>query len=89
MAEGFRRSSRPVKIKKEAGFVYDEDSERILTQSGSQLSDGSVSQEDSVKVLELQQDSNTFGKDTPDSLDWSDVYNVPLNTFNTEVEDYK
>ena len=89
MAEGYRRSSRPVKIKKEAGFVYDEDSVRILTQSDSQLSDGGGSQE-SLKVLELRQDSNILGKDTPDSLelDWSDIYNVPLNSFLTEVEVY-
>ena len=90
MAEGYRRSSRPVKIKKEAGFVYNEDSERILAHSDSQLTDGSVSQEESVKVLELQQDPNIFGKDTPDSLqlDWSDIYNVPVNSFIAEVEVY-
>ena len=69
MAEGLRRSSRPVKIKQEAGFIY-EDNARILINSGNQHNSISGLQDSSEEVL-----SYTNGKETPDSLDlqWSDI----------------
>ena len=79
MADVPRKSSRPVKIKREAGFVYDAESINFLEKS-KRHSSISVSPEDSSKVFE----DIINGKDAAhsSSLDWSEIYNVP-NLNNT------
>ena len=76
MAEGPRKSSRLVKTRREAGFIYD-GSVDFLQQ---QHSITSVSEEDSV----FEGEDITNGKETPDSndsVDWSDIYSVPLSNI--------
>ena len=44
MEQGLRKSSRPVKIRQEPGFVYDQDSVQFLTNSARDRSDNSLSE---------------------------------------------
>ena len=60
-----------MKINQEAGFIY-EGSPRIVINSGNQYDSISGLQDSSEEVL-----SYTNGKETPDSLEWSDIYNIP------------
>ena len=60
-----------MKIKQEAGFIYEE-SARILTNSVNQNSSSSGVQESSEEVFYY-----TNGKETPEGLDWSDIYYLP------------
>ena len=50
MAEGQRKSSRPVKIKREAGFIYDTESVNFLSRRVILNSSSSESQEDSTNI---------------------------------------
>ena len=52
MAEGQRKSSRPVKIKREAGFIYDTESVNFLSRRVTLNSSSSESQEDSTNKFE-------------------------------------
>ena len=67
-----------MKIKQEAGFIY-EDSVRFLINSGNQHNSISGLQESSEEVFNY-----TNGKETPDSLEWSDIYNIPVSNNNTK-----
>ena len=75
MADGPRKSSRPVKIKRDPDFIYDSESSNFLNGSDIRHSSFSVSKEDSAEVLEYNN-----GKDTADSisLDWAEIYGIPL-----------
>ena len=75
MADGPRKSSRPVKIKRDPDFIYDSESSNFLNRSEIRHSSLSVSKEDSAEVLEYNN-----GKDTADSisLDWAEIYGIPL-----------
>ena len=83
MAEGYRKSSRIVKSRREAGFIYEDDSLEVREKTEVHHSNSSVSQDDSVKLWR----DIIYGKDTPISPDfdsnnlaWSDIYRVPILT---------
>ena len=83
MAEGYWKSSRIAKSKREAGFVYEDDNLEGGEETELHHSISSVPQHDSVKVWR----DIIYGKDTPISPDfdsnnlaWSDIYRVPILT---------
>ena len=74
MAEGLRKSSRSVKSRREPDFIYEDDIINILDIGEDQHSNSGGLQEDSVFGCE----DFINGKNTPDSIDWSDIYSIPL-----------
>ena len=85
MADGPRKSSRPVKIKREAGFVYEAESLNFLDKSVKRHSSISVSPEESANDFEGFENI-IDGKDAAhsNSLDWSEIYSVPLLSNTTK-----
>ena len=82
MAEGQRKSSRPVKIKREAGFIYDTESVNFLSRRVTLNSSSSESQEDSTNKFE-----GFNGKDTAVTkiLTWTDLYSLPSLNSNANL----
>ena len=75
MADGIRKSSRPIKIRKEEGFIYDSDSVRFLQDK--------VNTSDSEVHCPANKDS---GKSTTSSseVNWAEIYKLPLPLSNFE-----
>ena len=74
MAEGLRKSSRSVKSRRETDFIYEDDIRDILDIGDDQHSNSGGLQEDSVFGCE----DFINGKNTPDSVDWTDIYSIPI-----------
>ena len=81
MAESQRRSSRPVKIKRDSNFVYEAEAVNFLSRTVIRQNSPSVTEGSEVNTAEEK------GKDTAhvDSLDWTDLFNVQLPYSNNNV----
>ena len=81
MAEGQRRSSRPVKIKRDSNFVYEAEAVNFLSRTVLFHSSPSVTEGSKVNIGEIN------GKDTTDvdSLIWTDPFNAQLISSNGNV----
>ena len=81
MADAPRKSSRPVKIRKEPGFLYDEESVKFLHKSGSVEAGWQLNSQDS----DSEATRDTVGKDiVVNPLSWSDIFS---DSINTKVQD--
>ena len=81
MEDGIRKSTRPIKIRREEGFIYDSDSVRFLQGTG-KVQDGNTSD---LEVYCPAADKYN-GKSTASSseVNWAEIYKLPLPLSNCE-----
>ena len=81
MADGQRRSSRPIKIKRDSNFVYEAEAGNFLSRTVIRQSSLTVTEGSKVNIGE----SN--GKDTTDvdNLIWTDIFNAQIIGSNDNV----
>ena len=75
MAEGPRKSSRTVKIKKDPDFIYDTESNILLNRRETWHSSTGVTEDTSSKVSEEKNGKHK-------ALNWSDLYKLPVSNHN-------
>ena len=81
MEDGQRRSSRPVKIKRDSNFVYEAEAVNFLSRTVFRQSSLRVTEGGKVNIGEIN------GKDTADvdNLVWTDLFNARLISSNENV----
>ena len=78
MAEGPRKSSRPIKIKKDPAYIYDTDSSFLLNSRETWHISTGVTEVTSSNVSEGKNGKHK-------ALNWSDLYKLPVSNHNLTV----